>query len=98
MAHLRKEIFPRGTYSKLNYKKIGPCRILRKIYDNAYKLELPENILTFLQYSMWLTCTSFMREMRMMKKIPWPNGRNNFLLNQVKELEQVLVKRIRKKT
>jgi hypothetical protein len=42
LAHLRKEIFPRGTYSKLNYKKIRPCRILRKIYDNTYKLELPE--------------------------------------------------------
>jgi hypothetical protein len=28
-----------GTHSKLNYKKIGPCRVLRKISDNAYKLE-----------------------------------------------------------
>jgi hypothetical protein len=42
MPHLRKETFPRGMCSKLNYKKIGPCKILRKIYDNAYKLELPE--------------------------------------------------------
>ena len=38
LEHLRKEIFPRGTHSKLNYKKIGPCQILRKIYDHAYKL------------------------------------------------------------
>jgi hypothetical protein len=44
MAHLQKEIFPNGTYSKLKYKKIGPCKILRKISENAYKLELPEEL------------------------------------------------------
>ena len=43
MAHLRKEIFPWGTYNKLKYKKIGHCRILNKTYDNAYKLELSES-------------------------------------------------------
>jgi hypothetical protein len=40
MVYLRKKIFPIGMYSKIKYKKIGPCIILRKIYDNAYKLEL----------------------------------------------------------
>jgi hypothetical protein len=83
MAHLRKEIFPRGTYSKLNYKKIGPCRILRKISDNAYKLELLEDFDISPIFNV-LTCTSFMREKRMMKKVPWMNGRNNYLLNQPK--------------
>lgn len=29
MAHWRKEMFPRGTYNKLKYKNLGPCRILR---------------------------------------------------------------------
>ena len=44
MEHLRKETFLRGTYIKLKYKNVGPCRILKKIYVNAYKLELLENL------------------------------------------------------
>jgi len=42
MAHLRKDQFPRGTYNKLKYKKIVPCQILKNVFDNAYRLELPE--------------------------------------------------------
>ena len=43
MDQLSKEWFPRSTYKKLKYKKINPCLILKKISDNAYRLELPEN-------------------------------------------------------
>jgi hypothetical protein len=42
LAHLRKEIFPRGTYNKLKMKKIGPCKIIRKFEANAYEIELPD--------------------------------------------------------
>jgi hypothetical protein len=44
LAHLRKEMFPRGTYNKLKMKKIGPCRVLRKFGENTYELELQEGM------------------------------------------------------
>lgn len=34
--------FPKGTYNKLKYEKIGHCKILRKFLHNPYKLDLLE--------------------------------------------------------
>jgi hypothetical protein len=39
--HLRKEQFPDLRMSKLMSRADGPFKILEKINDNAYKLELP---------------------------------------------------------
>jgi hypothetical protein len=39
--HLRKERFPEMRKSKLMSRAAGPYTIIKKINDNAYKLELP---------------------------------------------------------
>ena len=44
MVYLCKETFLAGSYHKLQAKKIGPCRILQKFGNNAYKVELPTEL------------------------------------------------------
>ena len=45
MVHLKKGIFPIGTYSKIKMKKFGPCKILKKFDNgNAYEVELLDDM------------------------------------------------------
>ncbi|RVW54342.1 Transposon Ty3-I Gag-Pol polyprotein [Vitis vinifera] len=44
MVRLRPERFHPSTYQKLQAKKAGPFRVLKRLGENAYLLELPSNL------------------------------------------------------
>ncbi|KAL9415754.1 hypothetical protein AB3S75_039028 [Citrus x aurantiifolia] len=41
-VHLRKDHFPPGKFAKLRPRADGPFKVLQRIGDNAYKIELPD--------------------------------------------------------
>lgn len=43
-AYLNKGRLPKGKYTKLQMRKIGPCQIIHKFGDNAYERSLPPNL------------------------------------------------------
>lgn len=43
-VHLKKERLPKGKYTKLMQRKVGPCQILKKYGQNAYEIQLPPDL------------------------------------------------------
>jgi hypothetical protein len=54
-VYLPKERQPGGPYFKLQDRKIEPCKILQKLNDNAYKVELSSHLQTSnsLMFDIW---------------------------------------------
>ncbi|XP_057855213.2 uncharacterized protein LOC131064902 [Cryptomeria japonica] len=44
IVHLNKDWLPWGSHTKLMIKWIGPCEILEKYGENAYKIALPPDV------------------------------------------------------
>lgn len=43
---LTHDHFTVGEYNKLQERKVGPCEVMQKINDNAYRLRLPSHLKT----------------------------------------------------
>ena len=44
MMYLQTEIIPASAYNKFKLKAYGPLKIVKKISDNAYIMDLPNNM------------------------------------------------------
>jgi hypothetical protein len=42
--YLSRDRYPLGTYNKLKPRKFGPCQILEKMGNNAYRVQLPDDM------------------------------------------------------
>jgi hypothetical protein len=62
MTHLKNDRFPIGAYSKLKYKKTCLSEILRKFFNNAYKLNFPKAFDTYPIFNISYLCEFHERE------------------------------------
>jgi hypothetical protein len=98
LAHLRKEIFPRGTYKKLMMKNIGPCNILRKFEANDYEIEFPDDVgisPIFNISDMYLYRENEVKGVETQKEVQWVK---QLPISEKTQMENIIDQRARKKT
>lgn len=44
MIYLQKSLLPKGTFNKFHPRKLGPFHILKQYRDNAYQIELRDDL------------------------------------------------------
>jgi hypothetical protein len=99
LAHLRKERFLRGTYNKFKMKKIGPCRVLKKLGENAYEIEFLGEIeisLTFNVSDLYPYKAEEAGDGS--DKQPEVQWQNQMPIAEKPQMERILDKRVSKKT
>lgn len=97
MAHLRNDRFPREIYNKIKYKKIGPCNILRNIFDNFYEMDFLENLYISLVFNV-LDLHEFQEEIKEEEVDTMDEWKEQLLVRQTKEVEEILAKRVGRRT
>jgi hypothetical protein len=98
LAHLRKERFPKGTYNKLNMKKIGPCKVLKKFGANAYEIELPDGIKISPIFNVSYLYPYKTEEERISDEQPEIQWTKQMPVEEKPQMESILDKRVSKKT